>query len=42
MLMNLFDMFDLDDDGLLNFSEFDSYSRLSGGPVDQEVSSGIK
>ncbi|KAL3090852.1 hypothetical protein niasHS_007227 [Heterodera schachtii] len=37
MLMNLFDMFDLDDDGLLSRREFEAYSILSGsGPVSEQ------
>ncbi|KAI1704998.1 EF-hand calcium-binding domain-containing protein 7 [Ditylenchus destructor] len=37
MLMNLFDMFDLDNDGQLSRDEFEAYSILSGsGPVKDE------
>lgn len=36
--MNLFDMFDLDNDGLLNRKEFELYSILSGsGKILEEV-----
>lgn len=36
--MNLFDMFDFDDDGLLDKKEFEAYSLMSGsGPVNSEV-----
>ena len=36
--MNLFDTFDLDDDGLLSREEFEAYSILSGsGKVNDEV-----
>jgi len=38
MLMNLFDIFDLDDDGLLSRREFEAYSILAGtGPVSEQV-----
>lgn len=38
MLMNLFDMFDIDNDGLLNRTEFELYSILSGsGEILDEV-----
>jgi Ca2+-binding EF-hand superfamily protein len=38
MLMNMFDIFDLDDDGLLSRREFEAYSILSGsGPVSEQV-----
>lgn len=38
MLMNLFDMFDLDNDGLLNREEFELYSLMSGsGKILNEV-----
>uniref|UniRef100_A0A1I8BEJ0 EF-hand domain-containing protein n=1 Tax=Meloidogyne hapla TaxID=6305 RepID=A0A1I8BEJ0_MELHA len=37
MLMNLFDIFDLDDDGLLSRREFEAYSILAGtGPVSEQ------
>ena len=41
MLMNLFDIFDFDDDGLLSRREFEAYSILSGsGPVSEQVTRG--
>lgn len=43
MLMNLFDMFDVDNDGLLSHMEFDAYCVLSGsGHLKNEVDEKLK